>query len=323
MPGPWSISAVAGGHGTITPSGNVSVVNGATQGFVITADPNYVLSAVTVDGNPVAVLPSYTFTNVVTNHSITAGFAPTPPVITSPLAVSDYINVPFTYVVTATPDGGGMAADVFEATTPLPAGLTISGNGVISGTPTTAGATTVTLRIRSPNSGWSYANLVITILPLVPPKTQVYNDIISNLKTNTTGPGTQIGINKVVWSLSTRVSYKDGSMKEMMIMQDFGPARLVNISNIPDFEFLYDICKTPAFKTFLTSLGYVPGAGVPPTAVNSYQFKFMAIVTVGGNVLTAGSDKDTPVLESNNLVEVLAALKTEPIFNEIFASLAA
>ena len=319
MPGPWSISAVAGGHGTITPSGNVSVVNGATQGFIITADPNYVLSAVTVDGNPVAVLPSYTFTNVVTNHSITAGFAPTPPVITSKLAVSSDINVPFTYVITSTPDGGGTAADVFEATTPLPPGLTINGSGVISGTPTTPGVTTVTLRIRSPNSGWSYSNLVITITP---PIEKVYNDIITNLKANTTGSGTQVGIGKVIWSLSTRVSYIDGSMKEVMVMQDFGPTRLVNISGIPDFEFLYDICKTPAFKAFLTSLGYLPGAGVPPATINSYQFKFMAIVTIGGNVLTAGSDNGTPVLESDNLPVVLAALKAEPIFDEIFTSLA-
>jgi concanavalin A-like lectin/glucanase superfamily protein/List-Bact-rpt repeat protein/fibronectin type III domain protein len=70
-----TITANAGTNGTINPSGAVPVSDGADQTFTFTPAANYHVSAVTVDGSPVAVAASYTFTNVTSNHLILVQFA--------------------------------------------------------------------------------------------------------------------------------------------------------------------------------------------------------------------------------------------------------
>jgi hypothetical protein len=70
-----TITASAGSHGSITPSGAVSVANGTDQSFIMTADPGYHLGGLVVDGDPVNPVSPYPFTNVTTNHTITASFA--------------------------------------------------------------------------------------------------------------------------------------------------------------------------------------------------------------------------------------------------------
>jgi len=72
------ISSVAGDHGSITPSGDIQVDSGKSQGFVIAADPSYLISAVLVDNQPVGAVGSYTFTAVDANHSVAAYFEPIP-----------------------------------------------------------------------------------------------------------------------------------------------------------------------------------------------------------------------------------------------------
>lgn len=71
----YTIAATATGNGTITPAGVVTVYYGASQTFVMTADPYYAIAQVIVDGevlaNPVA---SYTFTNVMADHTIEVVF---------------------------------------------------------------------------------------------------------------------------------------------------------------------------------------------------------------------------------------------------------
>ena len=70
-----TITATAGTGGAILPSGAVVVNDGADQMFTFTPAANHHVSAVTVDASPVAVAPSYTFTNVTTDHSIDVQFA--------------------------------------------------------------------------------------------------------------------------------------------------------------------------------------------------------------------------------------------------------
>jgi hypothetical protein len=70
-----TITASAGTGGSISPSGSVVVNHGASQGFTITADPNYHILDVLVDGGSVGAVGSYTFTNVVASHTISATFA--------------------------------------------------------------------------------------------------------------------------------------------------------------------------------------------------------------------------------------------------------
>lgn len=71
----YTITATAGVHGAISPSGEVPVASGADQGFIITADPYYHVEDIVVDGGSVGAAGDYTFLNVGTNHTIVAGFA--------------------------------------------------------------------------------------------------------------------------------------------------------------------------------------------------------------------------------------------------------
>jgi peptidoglycan hydrolase-like protein with peptidoglycan-binding domain/sugar lactone lactonase YvrE len=69
-----SITASAGSHGSISPTGSVSVADGGSQAFTISADSGYHVSDVLVDGSSVGALSSYSFTNVTVNHTISASF---------------------------------------------------------------------------------------------------------------------------------------------------------------------------------------------------------------------------------------------------------
>lgn len=71
----FTINASAGSNGTISPSGSVSVNEGSSQSFSISAHSGYVINDVIVDGNSVGAVSNYTFNTVSTNHSISASFA--------------------------------------------------------------------------------------------------------------------------------------------------------------------------------------------------------------------------------------------------------
>ena len=71
----FTISASAGANGTITPSGANIVNYGSNQTFTFTPSTGYAVSGVTVDGSPVAVANSYTFTSVTASHTISVTFA--------------------------------------------------------------------------------------------------------------------------------------------------------------------------------------------------------------------------------------------------------
>jgi len=70
----YTITASAGANGSITPNGNTTVNYGAAQAYVITPANGYVVDQVTVDGMSIGAPTSYTFTNVVANHTINATF---------------------------------------------------------------------------------------------------------------------------------------------------------------------------------------------------------------------------------------------------------
>ena len=70
----WTITASAGLHGSISPSGPVAVLQGADQTFDITPDLNYAVANVLVDGSSVGAVTSYTFPAVAATHTISASF---------------------------------------------------------------------------------------------------------------------------------------------------------------------------------------------------------------------------------------------------------
>ena len=73
----YTITAAAGEGGSITPAGEVSVKEGASQIFAIAAQEGYAIADVLVDGQSVGAVDSYTFENVTANHTIAALFTKT------------------------------------------------------------------------------------------------------------------------------------------------------------------------------------------------------------------------------------------------------
>lgn len=73
----YTVTASAGTGGSISPSGSVSVAQGGSQTFTITANTGYTIAAVLVDGSSIGAVSSYTFTNVTANHTISASFSVT------------------------------------------------------------------------------------------------------------------------------------------------------------------------------------------------------------------------------------------------------
>lgn len=69
-----TITATAGAHGSISPSGAVSVDYGEDQAFTITADEGWRISNVLVDDVSVGAVASYTFEDVAESHTIYATF---------------------------------------------------------------------------------------------------------------------------------------------------------------------------------------------------------------------------------------------------------
>ena len=88
-----SITATATTGGSITPSGSITVADGADQSFSITPAPGYAIDDVTVDGSSVGAASVYSFTNVTGDHSIDAAFSALP-----------------TYTITASSAAGGAIA---------------------------------------------------------------------------------------------------------------------------------------------------------------------------------------------------------------------
>lgn len=72
------ITASAGRNGTVSPSGSVTVSQGANQAFSILPATGYTIATVVVDGANVGAVGSYTFTNVQANHTLSATFAVSP-----------------------------------------------------------------------------------------------------------------------------------------------------------------------------------------------------------------------------------------------------
>jgi hypothetical protein len=95
----YTITASVVGNGTITPSGEVSILHGSDTSFTITPDEGYHLDSVTVDGVKTDSTTSYTFNDVDDDHTIVAYFS---------------IN---TYVLTVNIEGEGSVTKMPDATT--------------------------------------------------------------------------------------------------------------------------------------------------------------------------------------------------------------
>lgn len=71
----YTITAMAGSHGSITPAGHIGLIPGGNQRFLFTSDAGYHVDSVFVDSMPVDSSAGYTFINVTGPHSIRVVFA--------------------------------------------------------------------------------------------------------------------------------------------------------------------------------------------------------------------------------------------------------
>lgn len=110
----YVITATAGEHGEISPSGDVYVYDYNDQTFEITPDEGYEIDTLKVDGKAVDITTSYTFKIVDTNHTIEVTFkqtAPKPPVEelpaihTQPQSVSVKAGEQAVFTITASGSG--------------------------------------------------------------------------------------------------------------------------------------------------------------------------------------------------------------------------
>ena len=69
-----AVTASAGPHGSIAPSGGLQVEHLSDVTFTITPDAGYAVAEVTVDGVSVGAVTSYTFEKVASSHTIQATF---------------------------------------------------------------------------------------------------------------------------------------------------------------------------------------------------------------------------------------------------------
>lgn len=83
-----SLTASAGSGGSISPSGNFFVAQGASQAFTITPASGYVISSVLVDGTSVGAVSSYTLSNISASHTISATFSAAPTTTSSSYTIS-------------------------------------------------------------------------------------------------------------------------------------------------------------------------------------------------------------------------------------------
>ena len=125
-----ALTASAGAHGSITPSGTVIASDGADQSFAITPDANYRVADVVVDGVSQGAITSYSFTNVAEDHTIAASF------------VADQVALTLTTVgqgsVAKAPDLAAYDAgsSVTLTATPIPAGSSPAGAATSAAPPT-------------------------------------------------------------------------------------------------------------------------------------------------------------------------------------------
>ncbi|MBI2440095.1 MAG: hypothetical protein HYV35_01865 [Lentisphaerae bacterium] len=112
----YTITASAGAHGSISPSGAVSVVQGASQTFTILPEAGYHIAGVVVDGAAAGAVATYTFNAVSASHTIAASFtANQSPVIAlavTPTAGMAPLRVQFDFTGSADPDGSVVKFEV-------------------------------------------------------------------------------------------------------------------------------------------------------------------------------------------------------------------
>jgi hypothetical protein len=212
-PSTFTISTSAGANGSISPSGDITVTSGANQRVDISPNSGYHITAVTVDGQSVGAVSSYTFSNVSQNHTISANFAAT------------------TYTISASAGQGG----------------SISPSGSVS---VAAGASR-TFSF-SPNSGYQTAGLMVDGQSISIGSSHTFSNVtrnhtisvsFSSIGDNNRPPTAEAGANKTVTEGDSVVlngsasADPDGDTLTYRWLQSSGPIVALSAANSPQCAF--------------------------------------------------------------------------------------
>jgi hypothetical protein len=88
----YTITPWAGANGSINPATAQVVSYGSSTTFTFNPNSGYYIAAVTVDGNNVGLPNSYTFSNVISNHTFTVSFALGTNIITATAGAGGTLN---------------------------------------------------------------------------------------------------------------------------------------------------------------------------------------------------------------------------------------
>jgi hypothetical protein len=137
----FAITATAGAHGSISPSGVVMADYGSDVTFTLLPDVGYLVDSIKVDGVYAGHGLSYTFSNVTGPHTITATFLVNVLLALYPLtdSIPDGVkDVPYSFTFLAS---GGFPPYVITANH-VRANMSLSASGLLSGTPLTGSVDT-------------------------------------------------------------------------------------------------------------------------------------------------------------------------------------
>lgn len=141
-----TITSSAGSNGSISPLGATVVTEGDNQGYTITPNNGFTIDTLVVDSVSIATSTSYTFNNVITDHTISATFALIPP-------------PPGSFTIVATSGTGGTVS---------PSGSTVVTQG-------DSQAYTIT-----PSSGYDIATLVIDSISIATTTSYTFTNVQAN-----------------------------------------------------------------------------------------------------------------------------------------------
>jgi len=156
----FKLTSSAGTGGTISPSGIITINQGASQTFTAQPNSGYEVDQWKVNGNVVQNGgTSYTISNVQADATINVTFKAIAPTITTSSLASGTQGVAYSASLTAT---GATPITWSLQSGSLPTGLNLSSAGVITGTPSTAGTYNFTVKA-SNSAGSDTKSLSITI----------------------------------------------------------------------------------------------------------------------------------------------------------------
>jgi uncharacterized repeat protein (TIGR02543 family) len=204
----YTLTPSAGAGGTITPITPQTILQGGSTTFTITPSTGYHILDVLVDSDSAGAVATYTFTNVQTNHTINATFAPdaytltvTPPVNGTVTKSPDQATYAYgtSVTLTATP-AAGYTFTVWTGNlsgTTNPATITMTSNKTVTATftalPTYTLSTTASPSQggtigKSPNQS-SYLSGTVVTLTAIPAAGYTFTVWTGNLS-GTTNPAT-------------------------------------------------------------------------------------------------------------------------------------